>query len=143
MESREVLDSILRDNADAKKLSEIIPVILRVIAAYHSGEINLPSADVDRKEFLMWSPSVLRGEKKSVTHSRPFSEVAVARLLDRLQDAGRRTPKANRQIVAAFALLRCFERGTLNPEAFEAIAKEASANSQLAIARRLAKTAVQ
>lgn len=136
----EILESILRDNANAKRLSEVVPIIIRVINAYHAGQIDLPSGDTRfRKEFVMWSPSVLRGAKKSVLHSKPFSEVQVARLLQRLQDSGRQSPKADRTLTASFALLRCFEQGTLHPEAFEAIAKEASGRSQLAIARRLAK----
>lgn len=139
MNDNTVLADILRQNENAQRLSELIPVIIKVIAAYHANEIDLPSADVRRKDLLMWSPSVARkGSKRPRLDCKAFTEAQIARLLNRLQNSGNRF-KADRNIAAAFALLRAFENGGLNPSTFEVLAKNLSGRAQLALARIVSK----
>ena len=139
MNNPETLLALLKENAEAKTLSQLIPVITKTIALFHANEIDLPVSDVRRRDFLMYSPSVLRGRRKPQTHTREFTEVQIAELLGRLQDKGRGQRKADRAVTSAFAFLRQFEQGNLNTEMCEVLAKELSGRAQLKLARRFSK----
>ena len=140
MENDEVLAAILRDNESAKKLSELIPIIIRVIAAYQADQIDLPKTGVrSHGEYVMWSPSVIPNRQRPTTHSRAFTMMQVATLLQRLQTSVGRRKKADRSVTSAFALLRQFEQGNLDPATFELLATGLSLRGQLELARKLSK----
>ena len=106
MNNPEALAALLKENAEAKTLAQLIPVITKTIALFHNNEIDLPVSDVRRRDFVMYSPSVLRGRQRPRTHTRQFTEVQIAQLLQRvMQSKGNGQHKAARIITSAFALL--------------------------------------
>ena len=131
---------ILRGNEKAKTLRELVPVVLAAVAAYHRGDIELPSADLKKNTArTMWSPSILvrpRPRLKDEPHARLFLEVQIAKLLNRLQDDGHGRQKSDRSIVSAFRFLRKFESGQISDAGkFCDLAKNLSGRDVLTLAR--------
>lgn len=137
---QDALEKILADNANAKTLAQLIPLLIRLVALYQADVVNFPPAgDFARLDWRYWSPQFIRGRARPATHSRPFWGMQLATLLGRTQDKGGGKRKLDRNMSAAMRLLEYYEVHSIPVETFYRLAENLSQRAQLELARKISK----